>query len=497
VANKVSDRNKSAFEEIGIKQTVAELVEQTKLLYLSDDIPWVVGYSGGKDSTASLQIVWMALESLRPEQRKKPVHVISTDTLVENPVVASWVENSLHTMGKAARVQNIPVEPHRLTPAIEDTFWVNLIGRGYPAPRFKFRWCTERMKINPSNTFITDMVRRNGETILVLGTRKAESAGRSARMKLLETKRIRENLSPSTTLANCFIYSPIADWSNDDVWMFLMQFKNSWGYNNKDLLTMYQGASPDGECPLVVDSTTPSCGDSRFGCWVCTLVEKDKSMNAMVQNDEEKNWMRPLMLFREMIDPKVEREDKVRDFRRITGRVQAHYEGSVPGPYTQQHRVKLLKELLKAQQWIRKNGPDHVRNFEIITKGELHEIRRIWVMDKHELEDFVPKIYEEVIEEAFDGVKLDESLTFGDTELEILNGLTKDDRLHYEMVRELLHVEHGFRNKSKRAGLFDALEGVFKKHFYEDEADAVQHAQRKKKALDEARRAGSSEEAKA
>jgi DNA sulfur modification protein DndC len=213
--------------------------------------------------------VWLALRALPPDERRKPLHVISTDTLVENPVVAAWVTRSLETMDAAAKAEGLPIVPHRLTPTVNDSFWVNLIGRGYPAPRHKFRWCTERLKIKPSNTFITEVVAQSGEAILVLGTRKAESQARARSMERLEAQRVRERLSPNASLPNCLVYSPIEDWSNDDVWLFLMQSPNPWGYNNKDLLTMYQGASQDGECPLVVDTTTPSCGDSRFGCWVC------------------------------------------------------------------------------------------------------------------------------------------------------------------------------------------------------------------------------------
>src|SRR5690606_34784092 len=171
----------------------------------------------------------------------------------------------------------MPFSAHRLTPEPENTFWVTLIGRGYPAPRPKFRWCTERLKIMPSNSFITGIVHSAGEAVLVLGTRKAESAARSRAMERHERLRIRDRLSPNASLPGSLVYSPIEDWTNDDVWLFLMQVTNRWGINNRDLLTMYQGASSDGECPLVVDSSTPSCGDSRFGCWVCTLVDRDKS----------------------------------------------------------------------------------------------------------------------------------------------------------------------------------------------------------------------------
>ncbi|GIX46913.1 MAG: hypothetical protein KatS3mg131_1124 [Candidatus Tectimicrobiota bacterium] len=233
-------------------------------------------------------------------------------------------------MQRTAQRDNIPIVPHRLTPDITDTFWVNLIGRGYPAPRPKFRWCTDRLKIKPSNAFITRIVRESGEAILVLGTRKAESVARARTMERLERHRVRERLSPNANLPNCLVYTPIENWSNDDVWLFLMQIPNPWGHNNKDLLTMYQGASPDGECPLVVDTSTPSCGDSRFGCWVCTLVDKDRSMHAMIQNDEEKEWMLPLLELRNELD--VQDDRHWRDFRRMSGIVQLFHDRPIPGP---------------------------------------------------------------------------------------------------------------------------------------------------------------------
>ena len=293
---------KTAFAALGFKATIELLKEEIRELYLADDIPWIIGYSGGKDSTAILQLTWLALAELPVEQRRKTVHVISTDTMVENPIVASWVTKSLDVMKALSSKQEMPIQPHRLTPRTEDSFWVNLIGKGYPAPRHKFRWCTERLKIRPSTAFITGVVKQSGEAILLLGSRKAESQARAKAMTRHEKHRARERLSPNASLPSTLIYTPIEDWTNDDVWLFLMQVKNPWGYNNKDLLTMYQGASPDGECPLVVDSSTPSCGDSRFGCWVCTLVDKDKSMTAMIQNDQEKEWMTPLLELRNALD---------------------------------------------------------------------------------------------------------------------------------------------------------------------------------------------------
>ncbi len=112
-------------------------MDTIRKLYLCDDIPWVIGYSGGKDSTATLQLVWLALSELPKDQLKKQVHIINTDTMVESPVISKWVQTSLKTMDDAAEEQGLPFVTHRLTPTIDNTFWVNFIGRGYPFPREK------------------------------------------------------------------------------------------------------------------------------------------------------------------------------------------------------------------------------------------------------------------------------------------------------------------------------------------------------------------------
>lgn len=477
-------RLKSAFDEHGFKETINRLIDEIKELYLADEIPWVIGYSGGKDSTAVLQLIWLAVAGLEENRRRKIVHVISTDTLVENPIVAAWVNQSLETMRESANGAVMPFEPHRLTPDIADSFWVNLIGKGYPAPRPKFRWCTERLKINPSNAFITNVVRESGEVILVLGTRKAESAVRARNMEKHERLRTRERLSPNASLPNCLVFTPVEDWTNDDVWLFLMQTGNPWGYNNKDLLTMYQGASPDGECPLVVDTTTPSCGDSRFGCWVCTMVDQDKSMHAMIQNDEEKEWMLPLLELRNELD--VADDRSLRDFRRMNGLVQIHNGRNIPGPYTQSARERWVRRVLEAQKFVRENAPENLRGIELITMGELHEIRRIWITEKHELEDTLPRIYEDVVGEPFPKRSFDDGMVFGADEVELLKEICGDDRIHFELTRELLDVEQRYRTHTRRAGLTDALERALRRHFYSDAEDAMARALRRKEAFDKA-----------
>jgi DNA sulfur modification protein DndC len=466
-------RRKSAFAEHGFEATVAALMDEVVTMYRADGIPWVVGYSGGKDSSAVLQLIWLALESLPPAERSKPVYVISTDTLVENPIVAAWVNNSLEKMDEAAKAAGLPLTAHRLTPEATNSFWVNLIGRGYPAPRPRFRWCTERLKINPSNKFIGEIVRANGEAIIVLGTRKAESAARSHVMTKLEGKQVRAKLSPNTTLPNAYVYSPVADWSNDDVWTFLMQRRNPWGHNNKDLLTLYQGASADGECPLVIDSTTPSCGDSRFGCWVCTLVDQDRSMQAMIQNDTDKEWMQPLLDLRNALD--VHGDRHLRDFRRMNGHVQLFNNQPVPGPYTQAAREDWLVRLLTAQNHVRLHGPEEMAGLELITLRELEEVRRIWVVEKHEIEDSLPGIYERVMNCPYPGKRLDDGMSFSAEDIQLLREISGNN-LHFELTRQLLSIERKHRVMARRAGVFQELERAIERGFYEDAEDAAERA---------------------
>ena len=477
----------SVFAGGQFKQVVSSLENEIRTLYTADDTPWIIGYSGGKDSTATLQLVWTAIAALPPADRTKEIHVISTDTLVENPIVAMWVAKSLDTMSVAAAASGMPIRTHRLAPELANSFWVNLIGRGYPAPRHKFRWCTERLKIRPSNAFITSVVKASGEAILVLGTRKAESSRRAANMKKHEARRVRDRLSPNSSLPGSLVYSPIEDWTNDDVWFFLMQSSNPWGYSNRELLGMYAGASADGECPLVVDSSTPSCGDSRFGCWVCTLVDEDKSMTAMIQNDDEKQWMLPLLELRNALDfrsgvvadgDEIDSADRhLRDFRRMSGSVQLMSDGRpIPGPYIQSARESWLKRLLGAQVHIQKHGPRDCADLTLISIEELQEIRRIWVIDKHELEDSLPRIYEEATGMPYAGGPLDDDMVLGDAEMADLAESCGTDRLHYELCRELLSLTNNQKNVAKRSGLFTQLERAFERHFYTDEADAVSRA---------------------
>lgn len=343
------------------KEIQEEIVDQ----YVNDENPrpWIVGFSGGKDSTLLLQLVWYAVRSIPPEARNRKVFVVCNNTLVENPKILEFSERVLNKIQRAAAEQSMPVYVHRTTPSLEDTFWVNLIGKGYPTPNNLFRWCTERLKISPTTQFILNKVDEEGEAILLLGTRSDESSSRarSINKHTAGGQRLNKHVLPKT-----FVYTPIKNVLLDDLWAYLMQVPSPWGADNKELATLYKNAN-SGDCPLVVDKTTPSCGNSRFGCWVCTVVKKDKSMEGLIGTGDE--WMEPLIEFRELLMESRDKEGWRENRRRNND------EG--PGPYRAEKRALLLEELLKAQKEIQRAQPD----FMLINYQELVAIQVTWYRD--------------------------------------------------------------------------------------------------------------------
>jgi DNA sulfur modification protein DndC len=335
------------------------IMSQIQEQYLTGPIPWVIGFSGGKDSTTVLQMIFYALSSLPEEKLHKQIHVICNDTLVENPAIAKHVDEELKKIEIAGKSRLFKHNPDlfsviKVKPKLEDTFWVNLIGKGYPSPNRWFRWCTQRMKINPTNDYILSTVSNHGQAIIVLGTRKAESANRALAMKKYDNgERLHKHRLP-----NAFVYSPIADLSNNEVWAYLLQAPNPWGGDNKKLLKLYGNACSSGECPFVIETGTQSCGKSRFGCWVCTVVDRDKSMENFIDNGEE--WMQELLNFRNWIY----------DIRQeIYQCVPSNLNGSAKfGPFLIKTRREILDRLLQIQKHL---------PIELITPTEYNYIQKL------------------------------------------------------------------------------------------------------------------------
>jgi DNA sulfur modification protein DndC len=438
------------------KKTLQAIHKEIQHVYLADNRPWVIGYSGGKDSTTALQLVWYALKELPKEKREKPVYVISSDTLVETPIMVDFIDRTLGSINDIATKENMPFKAEKLRPLINQSFWVNLIGRGYAAPQQRFRWCTDRLKIQPSNRFVQEKISKYGEVVLVLGVRRQESATRAQVMSLYQIPN--SVLSRHSKFPRAYVYTPIKDWTLDDVWYYLLQIPSPWGNDNRDLVALYQNAQ--GECPLVVDDTTPSCGNSRFGCWVCTVVTNDKSMRALINAGEE--WMQPLLEIRDLLaltqDPKL--KPIYREYKRRKGFVSFKSDGSgviSRGPYKLEFCKKLLKMVLKAQMHVRKQGPDP--NMWLILPEELHEIRRIWKTERGDWEDSVPKIYREITGENLDWVNDD--VAFSSKEKSLLMEICQKNNLPVQLVMKLFDVELQTQGMSRRSSIYNKIDQIF------------------------------------
>jgi DNA sulfur modification protein DndC len=334
--------------------------------------PWIIGYSGGKDSTLLVQLVFEMLLDIAPADRTRPVHILCNDTLVESPILMAYIDKMLSRLQVAAENLHLPIVVVKTTPDPDQTFWVNLIGRGYPAPTRMFRWCTDRMKIAPTSNYIRTKISETGEVVLLLGVRRAESPNRA-----VSVDRHRNvagtRLNPHDDMKGCMVFRPIVDMTTDDVWMLLLQRTPPWGGSHRELVTLYRNAQ-GGECPLVIDkSQAPSCGtsSSRFGCWTCTVVEKDRSMEGFIEAGYEN--MEPLMEFRDWL-AKFRNERAKRMIERRDGRVALMGDGvtTVAGPFTVEARQEILARLLAVQKEV---------ELPLISADEIARIKTFWADD--------------------------------------------------------------------------------------------------------------------
>ena len=310
------------------------LVNAVRAEYLSgeQDYPWIIGFSGGKDSTLVAQLVFAALMDISPSRLNRKVHLIANDTLVESPLVVSHLMQSLQEIETGALIHDLPLKVATTTPELAHTFWHLLIGKGYPSPNQQMRWCTDRLKIQPTSRYIREQVTANGAAIILLGVRRNESEVRRRRIDSYQND-ADSSLSPHNSLVGAYIYRPIVDLTTDEVWELLSSFPPAWGGDNSRLVKLYRDAA-GGECPIVLSQEdAPGCGtnSSRFGCWTCTVVEKDRSLQGFVDN----------------------------------GRL-------VPGPFTVAARQMILERL---------QATEKAYGARLISDAEIEAIHRAWAED--------------------------------------------------------------------------------------------------------------------
>ena len=336
--------------------------------------PWIVAYSGGKDSTLLLHLAWEVMLSLPPGERRREIHVVANDTLVESPLVIRHLKKSLLVIREASHKAGLPITTRITEPCVDQTFWVNVIGRGYIPPTRNFRWCTDRMKIQPTDHLLEKLVLVHKRAVLLVGTRRSESQNRRRNM---ERRGVRADaMNPHGSIKGCRMFAPLADLDDQDVWMILMQLKPPWGGSHRDLITLYRNAG-GGECPLVLSKEdAPSCGTTspRFGCWTCTVVKKDKSLRGLIDSgheDEEK--LEALAEFREWLIALRENDDNRLPVRR-DGKAKLKMNGTlVMGPFRLDVRRRILSRLKELEGQVGER---------LILASEIEVIEDIWRVDK-------------------------------------------------------------------------------------------------------------------
>ncbi len=419
-------------------QVFEDIIQEMMVVYQHDRRPWLIGYSGGKDSTLLVSLAYEAITRLPPEARTKKVYIITSDTLVENPIVKRYMHDSSIRIGRSAKhhldeddiPRDLNIESHIIYPDWDQTFWSRVIGFGYPTPEPPgFRWCTERLKIAPMNRFVDERIKESGEIVILLGVRKAESATRNRTITAREIEG--KLLNMHSDIKNAYVYNPITEVHNDLVWEFLLKddAKSPWGSDMKYLFNLYQGENLGEEQSVIgqIDKDKiPVTGNSRFGCWCCTIVKEDKSLLNFIKKGATE--LEPLRKFRDWL-VSIRQDPAYRDTKRRDGTIYYKSNGEVGfGPFTMWGRQQILKGLLELQR---------DTQMELIRIEELKVIDQIWDNEGDLSKRMLVDTYYEVFGERLPWDPYKEPL-FDDEGIAEIHSIAQEYDLPEELVTKLI-----------------------------------------------------------
>lgn len=301
----------------------------------------IVSFSGGKDSTTVLELVLAALAT--PDGYGKRLAIVTSDTMMEIPYFQDYVNGVKARISSYIKRSGVAAEVCTVYPQVKDSFWVCVLGLGYPAAHMGFRWCTGKMKIDPISNFTKQITAGHDFTVFV-GVRSAESALRARIYKENDYK-------PHH-------FAPILDWSSHDVWEFLLTETCPWG-DHTDLVNVYRYSSD--EC-VYGEKQGVCIGNARYGCWACPLQKSSQlDMIGMHTGDDR---YRELKKFKERLVG-LANNSAYRSRIRRNKTVGA-------GPFLVKIRQELLADLKKIEE--RTGWP-------LITAAEEEIIRAHWRTD--------------------------------------------------------------------------------------------------------------------
>ena len=332
------------------KKKIEKVKSEIENIYYRDQTPWVIAYSGGKDSTMTVQIV---LETIAKQKKQpnKEIHILYADTKVEPPPLINNARTFLKKIQQWAKKEGLPIKTEIIYPQIKDRFFVLMLGKGYLPPTRYFRWCTDRLKVRPIKNYIKKLIKVHDRCIVLLGMRSKESATRDRGLK----KRGYSKWMPFEGLKGAIIYTPILELSIEDVWNYLLENEPPWGTDNTFLRTLYSGG--DSNCSL-------SCGGIRFGCWVCTVVKKDRCTERLSKIPGWE-WLEDLVKYRDLM-LQIRNKPENRIWKQNNG-------SSYLGPLNLKARKYLYYRLKILENKI---------NQKILSQEEDRMIHELWKLEK-------------------------------------------------------------------------------------------------------------------
>ena len=406
------------------------IVQEMLFVYNHDNRPWLIGYSGGKDSSLLVSLVVETVSRIAPQERTKKIFIVTSDTGVENPVVKRYMHYSSNKINEFSIKNNANIQADIIYPDVSQSFWSLVIGLGYPTPEPPgFRWCTERLKILPMNRYTNEIIDKYGEVVLLLGVRKAESLTRKRSITSREIEG--KLLIPHNDIPKAYVYNPLTEIPNELVWEYLLKDNgfSAWGIDMKYLFSLYQGEAMGEEQSVIgqIDKDKiPVTGNSRFGCWCCTIVKIDKSLQRFIDNGSTE--LIPLREFRNWL-VSVRQDPEFRDNKRRNGKVYQKANGEYGfGPFKMSARQEILRRLLTLQ---RDTG------FELITNDELKMIDTIWDTEGDLSRRALVDIYYEVFGTRLSWDEYKDALYEKDI-IEELKKASNDAEIPFELVTKLI-----------------------------------------------------------
>jgi DNA sulfur modification protein DndC len=431
---------KGAKNMTNLSDKIIEIKERLTREYLADSRPWVVTFSGGKDSTTVLHLVIEMFLALTKKQRKlKRIYIVSSDTGVEMPIIEDYTTNKLNQISDFIKKEKLNMEVNLLKPKVTESFWTLLLGKGYPSPNQTFRWCTDRMKIKPATNFLKSLTEQNESILMLLGVRSDESQARAE--SIAKRDENHRGFSKHGEIPNAFIFSPIKDWTNAEVWTYLSKYPAPWGKHN-DMMKLYDKGSGEADCNIALNPEAASCGKTRFGCWVCTVVSKDKSMANMLRNDEDV-WMKPLNGFRNRLE-EYRYDHSKRQPRRRNGQKSV-------GPFLLSVRKELLEELLDIEKGLIALGK--MGEKKLISDEEIEQIQKEWLHDGDFFETAITMAHKVNRLVDYESIK-----SFDSKEREFIENVCNEHNIPVKLIEDLMQKEHSSRHQIKRTKIFTEME---------------------------------------